>query len=70
MKRAELKLENLVASLPISCDVAKNDVIITRDVDTNEGSDIEGSAETNKHSVDSDDDYSFWIHVSEFVKND
>ena len=63
---AQLQLDDSVASLPISCDVCNDDVIVTPDVCHDEVN--ETKRENIENSVDAGNDYSFWIHVSEFVE--
>ena len=63
---AQLQLDDNAASLPISCDVCDDDVIIAPDVCHDEVDEMK--RENIENSVDADNDYSFWIHVSEFVE--
>ena len=60
------KRTNIEASLPILCDVCDDDVIIAPDVCHDEVDEMK--RENIENSVDADNDYSFWIHVSEFVE--
>ena len=63
---AQLQLDDNVASLPITCDVCNDDIIVTPDVCHDEVGEMK--RENIENSVDADNDYSFWIHVSKFVE--